>query len=226
MLAMYPNLLETLSMTNPEHSFSSPDDINQQFEAIMDTMAIQTDGSYYYMPLDEEKETIVQASLDQIQVLESDLNSDDPDVVGAALIKANMRMNNYLLQTEGLRRDDEVIANGDGIVLLIDRDDPEGNADIYPLSNTARIRGTVNNAAIGMVPPIGRLAELLGDEGDEAISEDLSTESYMGVHLHIREGIIEVDGYEDQPIPDNIVILLPLNYPGLKLKRIIRQAAE
>lgn len=214
-------------MTHSELPPDMPENIDDTFAALIDGVnELYVEGEYCVVSLASVVDRLVTLGVDIVIELSLRAHTMDEADWPQYSAQANLRLaREFELMTE-LQYGDEVLASGRTAVMPIDMQTGEISPDFQGLSDDVYLRGTLDSIGFGEIPSYDYLPKIIGEVDAEGSDlDDFKDGSFFGVRLHLTNASIEEQDGSLEAMPADIVMVLPLNYPGLKLGRIIGEDA-
>lgn len=214
-------------MTHSELPPDMPENIDDTFAALIDGVnELYVEGEYCVVSLASVVDRLVTLGVDIVIELSLRAHTMDEADWPQYFAQANLRLaREFELMTE-LQYGDEVLASGRTAVMPIDMQTGEISPDFQGLSDDVYLRGTLDSIGFGEIPSYDYLPKIIGEVDAEGSDlDDFKDGSFFGVRLHLTNASIEEQDGSLEAMPADIVMVLPLNYPGLKLGRIIGEDA-
>lgn len=210
-------------MTHPE----LPDNIDDTFATLMNSMTeIYVEGEHCVASLSPVVDRLVALGVDIVIELSLRAHAMTEADWPEYFAQANLRLARAFELMSELQYGDEILASGRTAAMPIDMRTGEITPDFQGLSDDVYLRGTLASIGFGEIPAYDQLAKIIGEiDGEGGDLGDIKDGSFFGVSLHLTNtSIEELDG-PFETLPADIVMVLPLNYPALKLGRIIHEGA-
>lgn len=186
--------------------------IDQAFAEMTELMDFDTTGD-----LLESAEGARQALLNDLcsQLLTfGDIDTDNEDEMTATVDVLTEALVQSLEECEGLDFGDEIVAYGDSIVIIVN----EGlGVDFSVLSEGTRLRGAIVGIGVFDIPVQNELSRLCSPDPETEQGQPVKINNF-GAVLQIEGALITSDE-DEEAIDESQLVLLPLNYPQLKLFR-------
>lgn len=214
-------------MTYSELPPDMPDNINDTFAALMRGVdEIYVAGEHCVAPLGSVVDRLVTLGVDILIELSLQAHAmtraDGPEYFA----QANLRLAREFALMSELNYGDEVLASGRAAAMPIDMQTGEISPDFQGLADDVYLRGTLDSIGFGEIPAYDYLPKIIGEvDGEGGDLDDFSDGSCFGVSFHLTNASIEEQDGLIEAMPAGVVMVLPLNYPALKLGRIIREDA-
>lgn len=206
-------------MTHPE----LPDNIDDTFATLMNSMTeIYVEGEHCVASLSPVVDRLVALGVDIVIELSLRAHAMTEADWPEYFTQTNLRLAHAFELMSELQYGDEVLASGRTAAMPVDMKTGEIAPDFQGLSDDVYLRGTLVSIVFGQIPAYDYLPKLIG-EIDK--SDDLKGGSCFGVSLYLTNVSIEERDGPLEEMPADMVMMLPLNYPALKLGRIIGEDA-
>lgn len=222
MLAKNNPILHTANMTNPEFSDYSSDDIDKEYQSLVERSVFINDESYSIEPLEAERQMILDSLVDHMMTIDGihTVNADDSETISGVVDTLTGMIEKDFENMQGLTYGDEIIASGPAIAIRIERTEEGDECNIQTLTDGSTIKGTIEQIVIQEIPAVTELYPIIYDREYEPGQID---SNLFGVSLRIIGAIIENENGGQMIVPSDTIVTIPLNYPSLKLQRVIRQ---
>lgn len=205
-------------MTHPESAETPFDDIDNEFAALLNGETQRIHHGYMVRSLANEKARILDALVDQMIAFDSvSIGSYENftrliDAMTSALEKDFMAI-------EGINYEDEIIASGKTVALITDKNDPTREVFMQPIDEGECIRGELDRIVLVEIPSFEKIRSVIQDH--EPI-RDATDNNDFGIALRLKNAYIENDELDTEPIPENYIVRIPLNYPTLVLDAVVK----
>lgn len=199
-------------------------DVDTSFLSIIDDLDFDVAGIKSLENAEPARLAIIDSLTDHLMTFD-DADGYDQDEYEATVEVLTEFVNRDFERINGLEIGDRIIAYGDSIAIIIDAITGEENMEF--LTPTTRLRGNVAKVAITKIPSESAIWHIYDDLLDEDENDNITTNKYGAVLIIENASISDYEQGLDEDqndseielIPENNLVLLPLNYPGLKLKR-------
>ncbi len=170
----------------------------------------------------ESVETTVTRLLDSLT--EHLVTFDDIDTKDIETMVTTINVLTELISAEfercaGLSIGDSIVAYGDTIALMIDDD---MGCDFSALGDDVRLRGIVSEIGVLEIPRTEELVRICRPEFDSSGNDPIRLNPF-GLVIRIDNPTISTRDNDEEAIPDELIVMLPLNYPQLKLFRHVNK---
>jgi hypothetical protein len=186
-----------------------PQDISDEFEQ---------KSAPTLVSIDHIKTTLLEHLTDQLVLTAGeDMSTSAPDI-DEKLYTLSCNLQRDVEHTEGLVSGDIIAASGDAIIILAD--DTDGSIGAVGISDTIQIRGTFECVVATHIPAHHTIPDIQQIENDMYNADDnpLPMTLTPGITLYIKDATL-VDNDEIMPIDEKFTVLIPLNYPKLRLMK-------
>lgn len=202
-------------------------DYNTAFEALTSGLIVPKDISDEFeqkspsktVPLDHVKVTLLDSLIDQlILVRGQDMTSTAADIDGK-LFELSRNLQREVQYIDGLSPGDTIIATGDAAIILADEKD--GSLGFTGLSDNIQLRGNfecVIATHIAAHHTIATIQDIENDTYDE--EHPLPLTKAPGITLWITDAVLIDQSGEALPIDEEFTVLIPMNYPSLRLSKL------
>lgn len=222
MLACRLIVLDNPGMTNHEHPFDSFDEIDQEFQRIVDNENIHDDQTYSIESINHVREHIVDSLIDHLVAYESIPADDIEDRTTAAAVITFLIQKDFERMNE-LDYGDEIIASGRSIILFAEPRDDDVEMRILPIDNNTKIKGKFGELLIQEIPLAQDIHRYINDDITESDEQTEQTTNQFGLVMHLVDVTTEDESGYSEAVPETLATFVPLNYPDLQLHRVIRQ---
>ncbi|MDB5187096.1 MAG: hypothetical protein JWM07_568 [Candidatus Saccharibacteria bacterium] len=205
-------------MTHPESAENPFNDLDKEFAALLNGESQRIFHGYMVRSLANEKARILDALVDHIIAFDS-VDIGDYENFTKLIDKMTDAIEKDFAAIEGLKHDDEIVASGKTIALVVDMDDPEYNVLIQPLVAGECLRGEVDGLFIQEIPSVESLKDAIEDR---TAPNSVEENNLFGISLRLKNAHIENDEGDVEQVPENYIVMIPLNYPTLILDAIVK----
>ena len=220
-------VVDNLWMTHSELPPNMPENIDAAFAALVGGVGdMYVEGEHCVVSLAPVVDRLVAVGVDIVIELSLQAHSMTEADWPEYFAQANLRLAREFEQITELQYGDEVLASGRTAAMPVDMQTGEISPDFEGLSDDVYLRGTLDSIGFGEIPAYNYLPAIIGEvDAEGGDLDDFKDGSFFGVSFHLINASIEERGNTPDIVPADIVMVLPLNYPGLKLGRIIRDDA-
>jgi hypothetical protein len=212
-------------MTQPEFP-ENFDSFDAEFQALVAGERIQKYGIYSVESLQSAKQYFLDCLVDHMLVFNDDfIDRNDVVLLDTTLKTLSEFLEHDFVNSSEIKIDNEIIAAGDTIALLMSKDENEVHTYIQPLSGESFIRGKVCGLMLQEIPPIDKLQLFMDSESDIEDNEAIET-NLFGLSLLLSDATLEDTQGGSERVDGAAFVCIPLNYPTLQLYRIVKQEAN
>jgi hypothetical protein len=214
-------------MTHSELPPDMPENIDATFAALMGSVGdMYIEDEHCAVSLAPVVDRLVAVGIDIVIELSLQAHAMTAADWPECFAQANLRLAREFEQITELQYGDEVVASGRTTAIPVDMHTGEISPDFQVLSDDVYLRGTLDSVGFGEIPAYDYLPKIIGEvaAGGQDL-DDFKDGSYFGVRFHITNASIKEQDCTAEEMSADVVMVLPLNYPGLKLGRIIREDA-
>lgn len=214
--------LNNIIMTNPEYSGDSYDEIDKEFQALVERSRFIIDEPYELDSLDEAVQAIRESLTDHL-ITFADIDTNDDKQLNNTVDAITECIETDFERIDGIDYEDEIVVSGQSIVVLADSTAEEIAFDKFiPLSDDIRLRGTIDGIFLLEIPSLQDLSAIMSEEVDH--EKGLSDTNPFGIVLRLVGSIVEDSGGNIvEMLPSTDIVAIPLNYPGVRMQKVIRQ---
>jgi hypothetical protein len=210
-------------MTHSELPPDMPENIDETFAALTDGIGeIYVEGEHCVTSLASVVDRLVTLGVDIVIELSLQAHTMTEADWPEYFAQANLRLAREFEQITELQYGDEVLASGRTVVMPVDMQTGEMGPDFQGLSDDVYLRGALDSIGFGEIPAYDLLPKIIGEvDGSGGDIDDFKDGSFFGVSFHLTNASIEEQDGFSEAMPADVVMVLPLNYPALKLGRIM-----
>lgn len=174
-------------------------------------------------PIDDVKDLLLAMLKEHIAALNDLGMLDEANHDEAMQVAANL-INRDFMNFDRLKLNNEIIAAGDTVFLVVAPDD-ERESLYYDLSGGHRLRGAVGRLLVEQIPhenaliPATSTPNRSSESDPEALLPQKANEFGLLLEL-VDASYLDSDG-DELELPQDALVLLPLNYSQLRLKKFI-----